>query len=422
MNKKYEDVKKILKANNQEHIIPIIDKLSENKKDAILEQILHIDFKNLESFCKKIKEEPKYTLENLEKVEAINPDDLSKKEITDYMKIGRKAIKEKKLAVAIMAGGQGSRLGHDGPKGTFKINLEGKGKYLFEILIDKLRKARKRYGVFINCYIMTSEENNVETVAFFEKMKYFGYPKKYIKFFKQNSTLVINEEGKIIIGEDYLIKTSSNGNGEIFKSMKSQGIINDMKRKGIEWLFIGSIDNILLQLIDSMLLGVAIKNNEMIATRTVLKRSPSENVGVFCKQNGKIRVIEYTEMPKDIAEQVNEKGNLIFGESHIMCNLFKIEALEKACTKEFEYHLAHKKVTYLDENGILVRPEKPNCYKFERFIFDVFPLFDNIAILRGKRATDFAPIKNAEGVDSPQTAKEMYENYIKCIKDNNKKK
>lgn len=269
---------------------------------------------------------------------------------------------------------------------------------------------------------MTSEENNFATVNFFEKMKYFGYPKKYVKFFKQNSTLITDEQGKIVIGEDYLIKTSSNGNGEIFASMSKQGIIKELKKNKIKWLFVGSVDNILLKLVDTMLLGVAIKNNEEIATRTVLKRSPDENVGVFCKQNGKVKVIEYTEMPKKYAGMKDKEGNLIFAESHIMCNLFSIEALEKAATKKLKFHLAHKKVTYLDSDGILVRPEKPNCYKYERFIFDAFTLFDNIAILRGKREEDFAPVKNLEGNDSPETARKIYENYIKNIEQKNIKK
>lgn len=269
---------------------------------------------------------------------------------------------------------------------------------------------------------MTSEENNSATVSFFEKMKYFGYPKKHVKFFKQNSTLVTDEQGKIVIGEDYLIKTSSNGNGDIFKLMSSLGITKELRKNGVKWVFIGSVDNILLKLVDAMLLGVAINNNEEIAARTVTKKSPSENVGLYCKQNGKVKVIEYTEMPKKYAEMTNKNGELVFCESNIMCNLFRIDAIEKAATKKLKFHLAHKKMTYLDSEGILVRPEKPNCYKYERFFFDAFTLFDNIAILRGKREEDFAPIKNLEGDDSPETAKKLYENYIKNIENKNIKK
>ena len=422
MEKEYEQAVKILKNNHQETIIPIMEKLNENKKEILAEQILNIDFKEINFLYDKTKTDYSSNFEKIEKIKAINPDDLSIQEINEYMQIGKTAITNGKFCVAIMAGGQGSRLGHDGPKGTFKIDIEENGKYLFELLIDKLRKAKKKYGVYIDCYIMTSEDNNEETVKFFEKNKYFGYPKTHVKFFKQNSTLVIDKNGKIVIGEDYKIKTCSNGNGEIFSSMAKQGIIDEMKRKKIEWVFIGAVDNILLQLVDTMLLGAAIKNKEMIATRTVLKNAPHENVGVFCKQNGKVKVIEYTEMPKKLAEEVNEKGEVVFGEAHIMCNLFNIEALEKASTKNLEYHVAYKKITYLDENGILVRPTEPNCYKFERFIFDAFTLFDNILVLRGKREECFAPIKNAEGIDSPKTAKALYENYMNNIKNKNIKK
>lgn len=309
--------------------------------------------------------------------------------------------------------------GYDGPKGTYKLPIGNEGKYLFEILIDKLKKAKKKYGVYITCYIMTSEENYHDTIAFFEKMKYFGYPKSHIKFFKQYSGLVTDEQGKIVIGEDYLIKTCSSGNGEIFKSMLAQGILKELKKNKVEWLFIGSVDNILLKLVDTMLLGVAIKHKEEIASRTVAKKHSKENVGVFCKQNGKVKIIEYTEMPKEYAEMTDSNGNLVFAESNIMSMLFSIKSLEKASELTLPFHLAHKKITYLDSDGILVRPEKPNCYKFERFIFDAFTLFDNIAILRGKREEDFAPVKNLEGDDSPETAKKLYENYIKNIESKN---
>ena len=328
-------------------------------------------------------------------------------------------LKKENWQYVLWQEGKGLDFGYEGPKGTYKLAIGNEGKYLFEILIDKLKKAKKKYGVYITCYIMTSEENYKETVSFFEKMKYFGYPKSHIKFFKQQSILITDEDGKIVIGEDYLIKTCSSGNGEIFRSISEQGVLKELKKNKVEWLFVGAVDNILLKLVDTMLLGVAIKNNQEIATRTVVKRDAGEKVGVFCKQNGKVRVIEYTEMPKKIAEMRDGKGNLVFSESHIMCNLFNMNALEKASEASLPFHLAHKKVTYLDNEGILVRPENPNCYKFERFIFDAFTLFDNIAILRGKREEDFAPVKNLEGNDSPETAKEIYENYIKNIENKN---
>ncbi len=260
---------------------------------------------------------------------------------------------------------------------------------------------------------MTSNENNNDTVEFLEENNYFGYPKKDVYIFEQGELPLLNEQGKLLIGSNGLIKEASNGNGGIFNSMLKKGVIDDMQKRGIEWIFIGSVDNILLKYVDVLLLGLTASKGNQIGTRTVLKRSPDEKVGVLCKQNNKVKVIEYTELPKDIASITDDNGELIFGESHIMCNLFNINAIKKASTKELEYHIAFKKCDYLNKNGKLVESKKPNAYKFEQFIFDSFKLFDNISILRGKREEDFAPVKNMEGEDSPETAKKLYENYWK---------
>lgn len=402
---KIEEARRILEENGQGHI--------KVENEELADQILHIDFERLKTLDEEITH-PCCTcnIEDISPVKAINPDKKDKKEIEEYIKLGEDVIKSGHFAIGIMAGGQGTRLGHNGPKGTFKLELNGETKSLFEIIVDKLKNAYEKYNVYLNCYIMTSPENNKETVAFFEKNNYFNYPKEYIKFFMQEDLPLLNKKGKLILGEDGLIKLASEGNGGIFYSMSKKGIIDDMKSKNIKWIFIGSVDNLLVKYVDTLLLGLAIKQNVNIATRTVIKNSPNERVGVLCKKNGKVKVIEYTEVPKEMMVATDEAGEFLYGESHIMCNLFSLEAIEKASTKELKYHVAVKKIKYIDENGKLVNPTEPNCYKFEKFVFDSFGLFDEIAILRGKREEDFAPIKNAEGQDSPETAKKLYENYM----------
>lgn len=402
---KIEEARRILEENGQGHI--------KVKNEELADQILHIDFERLKTLDEEITH-PCCTcnIEDISPVKAINPDKKDKKELEEYIKIGENVVKSGHFAIGIMAGGQGTRLGHNGPKGTFELELNGKTKSLFEIIVDKLRNAHEKYNVYLNSYIMTSPENNKETVAFFEKNNYFNYPKEYIKFFMQEDLPLLNKKGKLILGEDGLIKLASEGNGGIFYSMSKKGIIDDMKSKNIKWIFIGSVDNLLVKYVDTLLLGLAIKQNVNIATRTVIKNSPNERVGVLCKKNGKVKVIEYTEVPKEMMVATDEAGEFLYGESHIMCNLFSLEAIEKASTKELKYHVAVKKIKYIDENGKLVNPTEPNCYKFEKFVFDSFGLFDEIAILRGKREEDFAPIKNAEGQDSPETAKKLYENYM----------
>lgn len=291
------------------------------------------------------------------------------------------------------------------------MKIKNEEKYLFQIIMEKMKKAKEKYNVTIPCYIMTSPENNDETVQFLKDMKYFGYPKEAVKCFMQEDMPLIDENGKLILGEDGKIKLASEGNGGIFYSMRKTKVLEEMKSKKIEWVFIGAVDNLLVKYVDTLLLGLAINEKTNIATRTVIKANPHEKVGVICKQNNRIKVVEYTEISKEMLEAVDENGEILFGESHIMCNLFNIKAIEIASTNKLKYHVAHKKVNYI-ENGTLIVPKKENCYKFEKFIFDSFGLFDKITILRGKREEDFAPIKNAEGIDSPETAVKLYEEYI----------
>ena len=410
MNRKIENARDILKKHGQDHI--------EVDSERVADEVLGIDFDQIEELCEEIKN-PNIIkdIENIEPVKAINPSKLEAAELQEYIKIGEDEVKSGKFAIAIMAGGQGTRLGHKGPKGTFKIKLNEEEKSLFEIIVDKLKDAQNKYGITLRCYIMTSPENNEETIRFFEEANYFGYPKEYIRFFKQGELPLLDKQGKLIRDEKGQIKQASDGNGGIFYSMAKNGIIDDMKKNGIEWVFIGSVDNLLVKYVDTLLLGLAIKQKVKIATRTIIKNSPYERVGVLCKKNGRVKVIEYTEIPKKMRMAVDENDEMVYGESHIMCNLFSIEAIERASTKELKYHVALKKANYMNEKGEIIVPEEPNCYKFEKFVFDSFCLFDEIAILRGIREEDFAPIKNKEGVDSPETAKKLYESYTnKCIK------
>lgn len=258
---------------------------------------------------------------------------------------------------------------------------------------------------------MTSKENHKETLTFFEKNHYFGYPKESIQFFIQGEMPLLGKDEQFLLNKEGTIQFASDGNGSIYRSMKKSGILEDMKQKQIEWVYISSVDNILLQMVEPVLLGLTIKQKNEIASKTIVKNSPEEKVGVFCKKNGKPSVIEYTELPKEMAEMRDENGELIFGESHIMCNLFSIQAIEKIAEKVLPYHIALKKINHYIE-GKLVEETNPNSYKFEQFIFDSFPFFENITLLRGKREEDFAPVKNKEGNDSPKTAIQLYNQHL----------
>lgn len=405
----------ILKANNQEHLLNYLEMADETKKNELIKEIEGIDFDLLNELYKISKRDKEKAIGSqlIEHVKFVDKYKMNEEDFNKYKDVGENIIKNGEYAVVTMAGGQGTRLGHNGPKGTFLLDVKPKPKYLFEILADGIKRANEKYGVVLNWYIMTSTENDEKTEEFFKEHNYFDYPKDKIKFFKQGNLPLISEDGKLLVDENLHIKYAADGNGCIYKSMRIDGILDDMKQKGIKWVFIGAVDNALLNMIDPILLGLTVCDGNKIGSKSVVKISPEEPVGVFCKKNGKPGVIEYTELPTEMAHEVDEEGELLFGESHIMCNLYSFEALEKISKEKLPYHSANKKAPYMNEMGEMIKPTKPNAYKYEAFIFDGFAYFDNISILRGRRNEDFAPVKNAEGNDSPATAIELYNNYWK---------
>lgn len=408
---KAAEAMEILKQYDQEHIIDLLNKLDQEKRQELLEQINKIDFHQIMELYDNTKKEIEIKENKIESISYLDKERLTKEQKNEFDMIGEEVIRNGQYAVVTMAGGQGTRLGHTGPKGTFKLDVYGKGKYLFEILIDNLKEANKKYNTEIPWYIMTSRENNKETVNFLEKNNYFGYNKEKVTIFTQNELPLIDTQGKLLVNKEFKIKEASDGNGGTYSSLRESGCLADMKEKGIKWIFIGGVDNVLLKMADVTLLGMAKKQGVQIASKSVVKANPHEKVGVFCRMNGHPKVIEYAELPEKMAEEVDNNGELKYGESHIMCNLYTIDAIEKVSRETLMYHSAFKKNSYIDENGREIVPDKPNSYKFESFIFDAFEFFDDIAILRGKREEDFAPVKNKEGVDSPKTAKELYEKY-----------
>lgn len=404
----------IVKKYNQEHLLKYIDLIptDEGKKDLISD-IEKIDFERLKQLYSLSNQNFKNTMKAvmLEHIRVFDKDRFSDEENREILKIGEDIIANNQYAVVTMAGGQGTRLGHKGPKGTFILNVKPEPKSLFQIIAENLIKTNNKYGIILNWYIMTSTENNDETVKYFEDNNYFGYNSENVKFFKQGNLPLLSEAGKLVVNSEYRIKYAASGNGTIYEAMLNDGIIDDMKKKGIKWVFIGSVDNALLNMADPMLLGLTKKRGTEIASKTIVKNSPYEKVGVFCKKNGKPGVIEYSEIPESLIEEVDEHGELMYGESHIMCNLYTLDAIEKIANVELPYHSAHKKVDFMQEDGNMFFAKEPNGYKYEAFIFDGFELFDDITLYRGKREEDFAPVKNAEGVDSPETAAKLYNDF-----------
>ncbi len=411
MNNEYEKVIQKLEKFNQTNLINLLNKLED--KTELINQINSIDFEQIMGLYNKVKEPKIIDINKIEHINYVDKSKLSNEKLEEYNKTGEEIIRNGQYAVITMAGGQGTRLGHKGPKGTFKILVNGEEKYLFQIIVQSLQTANNRYDVIIPWYIMTSNENKEQTVKFLKENNYFGYPKEKVKFFVQGNLPLIDTNGELIIDKNCLIKEASDGNGSIYQSIKKDGIIEDMKRNNIKWIFVGGVDNILLKIVDPVLTGLTIKENNKISSKSVVKTNPKEKVGVFCKIEGKPKVIEYTELPEDMACKRDENDELIFGEVNILSHLYSIEALEELSNKKLPYHVAFKKANYLDNNGNFIEVSKPNAYKFEAFIFDAFEEYSDMSILRVKREEEFAPIKNAEGQDSPETACRLYTDYMK---------
>lgn len=412
MDERYEQAKIVAEKYNQEHLLNCYEKLDDENKKVLLNQILHIDFEQVADLYEKTKKAPDVSSGEIKSISYIDKNKLSSDRLNEYRRKGKNAIKDGHYAVVTMAGGQGTRLGFNGPKGTYNLG-EGINKSLFEIFSDTIKKAKEdNEAESIPWYVMTSRENNAQTMKFFKENNYFGLPENDVVFFIQGELPMVGTNGKILIDETGIVKQAADGHGGVFAAMFRDGVVDDMKKRGIEWVFIAGVDNILANIVDPIATGLAIDKKVLATGKSVVKTNPKERVGVFCKKNNKPSVIEYTEITDEMAEMIDGDGELVYGESHMLCNLFNMQAIEAMGKSKLPYHSAFKKAKYINEYGELIVPTEPNAFKFESFMFDAFEKLDDMAILRVKREEEFAPIKNAEGVDSPATAKELYLNFM----------
>jgi len=405
-----QKAEELLRKYNQEHILNFFEELSDKEKQELLNQIENIDFEQINELYNLTKQKRTYEEQKIEPMEYLDKSKLEKEEIEKYKKLGEEIILSNQFAVVTMAGGQGTRLGHEGPKGTYDLGLESH-KSIFELLCDNFKRAKEQYGINVPWYIMTSRENDEQTKNFFEEKNYFGYDRENVKFFKQGELPMLSEDGKLLMSEKGKIKEAADGHGGVFEALYRNNMYEDMKKKNIKMIFISGVDNVLAKLIDPVFIGATIANNKESAGKSVVKAYASEKVGVYCKKDNKIGMIEYTEITPEMAEAKDENGEFLYGESNILCNLFNISVLERISKHSLPYHVAHKKANYIDTNGNEVRPDKENAYKFESFIFDAFEGLENMLLFRVKREEEFAPVKNKDGVDSPETARKLYNDY-----------
>ncbi len=403
----FDNIQYELKKYNQEHLLMFFDELNSYEREKLLNQLSTINYEKVNSLYNSLKNYSIPTDEVIEPLDYYIKNNFTESEKSLLNDIGENILRQNTYAIITMAGGQGTRLGHKGPKGTFELNLYPEKKSLFEILAIKITEANEKYNINIPWYIMTSEDNNDETINFFKEKKYFGLHKENIYFFTQNKLPLVSFDGKILMAEPHKIHEVSNGNGDIFDSLGKNNLIETMKQNGIKWTFISGIDNILADISDPLFLGLTINNNTQIGSKTIFKKDAFSHDWVFCKKNNKPSMLGYERITEDLTNaKINNK--YLYREINILCHIFSIDALEKCSELDLPYHMASKKNIYINDEGMKIFPNKPNSYKFEKFIFDSFKYFDNITLLRVNPDEEFAPIKNPEGVYSPMSATKLY--------------
>ena len=418
MDEKYMAAEEVLKKYGQEHLLSQYEKLSEENKSKLLDEILTLDFNQIEELYKRINQTVDFANSKIEPIGYTDKSAMSDNELKHYEEIGLKAIKEGKLAAVTMAGGQGTRLGYKGPKGTYELDFEQEHcrKSLFEIMCENIKNANNQYDITLPWYIMTSEDNDFATKEYFKSHNFFDYPKEKIKFFKQEKLPIINIDGKLILKETYLIKDGSNGNGNVFKAMKNNKIIDDLEKNNIKWVSFGGIDNILLKNIDPLFIGLTVDSGYQIASKSIFKQKPLDKVAVYCKKSGKPSILDYDDIDIKLSVSKSKDGMYQYREANILSHLMNLEAIKKVSNIHLPYHRAYKKNAFVNEEGMKQIPDKPNSFKFENFIFDSFAFFDDMLLLRVDENEEFAPIKDFTGIYNPDTAKEKYEKYWNKIK------
>ena len=323
---------------------------------------------------------------------------------------GEAALRAGRVAAFTVAGGQGTRLGYDGPKGTFPVTPV-LGKTLFQVFAEKLRAAGNRYGRPLHWFIMTSHQNHAATEAFFKTQACFGLDPTKVHFFRQGRMPAVSFEGKILLETMGSIVLSPDGHGGSLRALERSGALDLMEREGIDTLSYFQVDNPLVRAIDPTFVGWHLLHGSEMSSKMVPKAYAEEKLGHFCVQNGKMVVVEYSDLPMAVQRETEAGGELRYRAGSIAIHLLDREFIRRmarsgAAGLALPFHRADKKIPTIDADGSVVKPAKANGVKFELFVFDAQPFAKNPLVIETSRADDFSPVKNAEGVDSPQSCRD----------------
>lgn len=398
-----EQAKEKLSIYGQEHVLKYYGELDPQEKQALLDQIEATDMSIFDACRHKDELTRKGVITPLA---AMQLDEIEAGRAS-FETAGIKAIREGKIGAVLLAGGMGTRLGSDGPKGMYNIGLT-RELYIFECLVNNLMQVVRQTDTWLHLFIMTSDRNHQATTAFLKEHAYFGYREEYIHFFRQEMSAATDYEGKIYLEEKGRMSTSPNGNGGWFASLRNAGLLNVVYEEGIEWLNIFAVDNVLQRIADPCFIGATIMKNCAVGAKVVRKNAPDERVGVICLEDGRPSIVEYYELTEEMMNARDDNGDPAYYFGVILNYLFHVADLEKMAGS-LPLHIVERKIPCLDEQGSPVKPEEPNGYKYENLVLDMIHQLDSCLPFEVVREKEFAPIKNKTGVDSVESARALLE-------------
>ncbi len=398
----YIEAKEKLERYGQGHVLCYYEELDAAQKEELLEQIAATDFSVTEA-CRQ-KEE----LTGRGKITPLAAMELAEIEAgrEGYLQTGMQAVRDGKVGAVLLAGGMGTRLGSDDPKGMYNIGIT-KDMYIFERIILNLTDVVKQADAFIHLFVMTSDKNHEATVKFLTDHNFFGYNGDYVHFFKQEMAPAADYDGKIYMESKSKMSTSPNGNGGWYISMMNTGMLRIVKEAGIEWLNVFAVDNVLQRIADPVFIGAVMEKNCVVGAKVVKKNAPDEKVGVMCLEDGRPSIVEYYELTDELMNAKDKNGNPAYNFGVILNYLFKESALAEMAEKKLPLHVVEKKIPYMDMQGEFIKPEQPNGYKFENLVLDMIHEMESCLPFEVVREKEFAPIKNKTGVDSVESARAL---------------
>lgn len=404
----YQEAYDKLEKYGQLHVLKYYEELNEQERAKLLAQIEQTDFEVLSLCGKKEELNPRGEIAPIKVMQLAEIEE--KKEA--FTACGLEAIRAGKVGAVLLAGGMGTRLGSDAPKGVYNIGLT-KEVFIFQRLVENLLEVVRQAQTWIPLYVMTSDKNHDMTVAFFEEKDYFGYKPEYVTFFMQDMAPASDYQGRVYLEAKDKISTSPNGNGGWFLSMMKSGVADRMKEAGVEWLNVFAVDNVLQRIADPCFVGATISTGSAVGAKVVKKNAPDEKVGAMCLEDGRPSIVEYYEMTQELMDAKDEQGEPAYNFGVILNYLFRVRDLEEIVARRLPLHIVEKKIPYLNEQGELVKPEEPNGYKFEQLVLDMIHELDSCLPYEVVRNYEFAPIKNKTGIDSVESARALcLENHI----------